>query len=475
MKKKILMAVCALTAATAMTVGLAACNGMSAEEAEKKIATFTSTPTTVNATFNQTYQLKVNIDNPSVKSFEKDIADTVTIQADYTAGNLYYYGKRVAKDNSVVEQLVLKEGETYSYLTTYTAKKTLENEAAAKSKIDELMTSLSKQTAGYVNGGAFVYDGDWVHDYLLMGSGTIKGTESTYFTYKYDKAENDGLKVDIDMKYVGYFTDAGVSEFGTDDTHTGAAATIVTDSNGFITSFNQTLNNHLDMRITSTPWPLDLTGTRSLTASYNGTIEKKTTIDQTLNNPTVTFGSVENVTFNVFDFGSTTDMKKLNTGDSLAIGRKVAVMVTPADGYELGSVKINGEEAYKFGPCYCYDVTEDDYNAELKVEVSVKAKDADAPTTGTIVVDPANVTGCTIQTYDFTYSLNITPDSFKEGTTVAPGHFVAVKVTCESGYSVASVKINGSDAQAINDYYCVTSMPVVAGTTYTVVVTLTQS
>jgi len=44
MKKKMLLAVCAVTAATALTVGFTACGGdgegMSAEDAKKKIVTF---------------------------------------------------------------------------------------------------------------------------------------------------------------------------------------------------------------------------------------------------------------------------------------------------------------------------------------------------------------------------------------------------------------------------------------------------
>ncbi len=477
MKKKLLLAVCAVTAATAMTVGLAACNtGFSAKDAENKIKGFTSTPNTVSATFKQTYELKVNSNDASMKAFEKNIADTVTIEADYTAGNVYYYGKKVAKDNSVVEQLVVKEDNTYYYLTSTTVKKALADEAAAKAKIGELMTSLTKQTTGYVNSSAFVYSSDWVNTYLMLGSNTVKGNEKNYFTYKYDKTEGDGLKVDINMQYVGYYGDTGGTfEFGTDETHKGATASIETDSNGFITSFSQTLNNHLDMRITSTPTPLDLTGTRSLTATYNGAITKKAAADitQTLNNPTVTFGDVENVTYSVYDFASTSDMKKLNSGDSLAVGRKVAVMVGAfEEGYELDTITINGVEAYKFGPCYCYDVTEDDYNVELKVVVKVKSTDPNAPTVGTIVVNP--VESCTVVIADF-YN-NTTKDNV---TTVEIGHFLAVKVTCDSGYELVSVKVNnGTEEKDITSAtygspYCCYSIS--AAGTYTVTVTVKLS
>lgn len=479
MKKKLLLAVCAVTAATAMAVGFTACNndgnkGMSADDAAKKIATFTSSPNTVSATFKQTYELKVNSENEAFKAFEKDIADTVTIEADYTAGNVYYYGKKVAKDNSLVEQLVVKEDNTYYYLTSTTVKKALADEAAAKAKIGELMTSLTKQTTGYVDSGAFVYSADWVNTYLLLGSKTIKGTESNYFTYKYDKTEGDGLKVDIGMQYVGYYGDNGTFEFGTDDTHKGATASIETDSNGYVTSFNQTLSNHLDMRISATPTPLDLSGTRSLTATYNGTITKKAAADitQTLNNPTVTFANPDNATVAVFDMviegGSPTSTTPVTTsGSTVAVDHWIAVKVTPEAGYEVEKVTVGGHDTMTMAGFYCYHVTEDDYNLALKVDAKIKSTDPDAPTTGTIVVTP--VEHATVTTYDFKYGDFTTLST--PSSTVTVGNYVAVKVECETGYEVDSVKVNGTAAQLVNGYYCL-MQSATAGTTYNVVVTL---
>ena len=481
MKTKSLKALMALLIAVVMLVSLVACDptgdgAMSAEDAAKKIEGFTTSPTTIDATFKQTYKLEVNSENASMKAFEKDIADTVTIQADFTAGNLYYYGKRVSKDNSVMEQLVVKEGDSYVAVTTTTVKETLANEAAAKTKIDELMTALSKQTAGYVDSGAFVYGKDWVHTYLMLGSGTVKGSESSYFTYKYSETENSGLKTEIDMKYVGYYGDAGVFEFGTDSTHTGASATIETNDKGYITSFSQTLNNHLDMAIVNPPVPLDLTGTRSITASYNGTITKKATSDiaQTLNKPTVTFADGTNYTVSVTDMVITgqapSSMEPMTSGDEIEIGHWVAVRVTPADGYEVTSVTVGGKATQQIAGYYCYNVKEADYNTELKVAVAVKTAGADENTPGTIVLDPATVEHTTsIKTFDFDYS----SFAFVEGTTVAPGHFVALQIVCETGWIVDTVKVNGNDATFINGYYCYMTA-VVAGEVYTVEVTVAE-
>lgn len=334
------------------------------------------------------------------------------------------------------------------------------------------MKSLTTQTTGYVDSNSFVYSADWVHTYLLLGSGTIKGNESNYFNYKYDTTESDGLKVDIDMQYIGYFGDMGTFEFGTDDTHKGATASIETDSKGYVTSFNQTLNNHLDMRISSTPTPLDLTGTRSLTATYNGTITKKVSADinQTLNNPTVAFENPDNATVAVFDMviegGRPTSTNPVTSGGAVAVGHWIAVKVTPTEGYEVDKVTVGGHDTMTMAGFYCYQVTEDDYNLTLKIDAQTKSTDPNAPKTGTIVITP--VDHATVKAYDYKEGDNSTLGT--PSSTVTVGNFVAVKVECEAGYEVEKVTVNGKDATFLFGYYC--SKANEAGVTYTVVVTL---
>lgn len=488
MKKKILLAVCALTAATAMTVGFTACGddnkGMSAEDAAAKIATFTTSPNTVNATFKQTFKLDVKSENASFKSFAKDIADTVTVNLDYTAGNLYYYGKKVAKDNSVVEQLVVKDGSAYSFLTTTTAKETLADDAAAKKKINELLTSLSKQTVGYVDGDAFTYDADWVHTYLLLGSGSLKGDEKSSFTYAYDAAEGDGLKVGIDMKYVGYYGDAGVFEFGTDATHTGARADIVTDSKGYITSFTQTLNNHLDMNITNPAIPLDLTGTRSLTATYNGTLTKKAASDITQNIPTtseIKVGSVEHATVTTYDFKNGDFSTLSKPSNVVTQGNFVAVKVECEEGYEVKSVKVNGNDTKEINGYHCL-MQPATAGATYNVAVVVAKKGTEAPANVTVNVN--NVEGATVNIKGLKYI----PGNlqYRDGS-VAVGEFVCVQVIPDANHAnyTISVSVNDvSDPTKVVDFtaqwegegklYCF-MQAATAGTTYNVVVTLTAA
>ncbi|MGN0814934.1 MAG: hypothetical protein ACI4MH_06860 [Candidatus Coproplasma sp.] len=478
MNKKILTAIAAVAAITVLGACVVGCNGgetpeesnaLTAQEAAEKIAGFTSSPTTVNATFKQDYELIVNSENASMKAFEKDIDDTVTVQADYTSGNLYYYGKKVAKDNSVTEQLLFKEGDSYYYMTTTTVKTVLESESAARAKIDELMTALTKQTSGYVDSDAFTYGTAWIHDYVLLGSGSIEGTESSYFTYDYEKTEGDGLKITMDLKYVGYYGDAGTFEFSTDATHTGSQATLETDSNGYVLSFSQTLNNHLDMNITNPAVPLDLTGTRSLTATYNGTIDKKTTITQDITPGTINVSSVEHATVATYDFKNGDYSTLANPSSTVSAGNFVAIKVTCDEGYEVSSVTVNGNATQLINGYYCY-MTPAEAGKAYNVAVVVTAQGEEAPTTSAITVN--SVEHATVETYDFKYGDYSTLGT--PSTVVTAGNFVAVKVTCEAGYDVTDVTVNGNATQYINGYYCYMSAAV-AGTTYAVEVTVSQA
>lgn len=428
MKKKTFLAVCAVLASTAMCVGLTACDnsdnngggGLSAEEAATKIAGFTTSPNTVNATFKQTFKLDVNDDREGLDNFRKDVADTVELQIDYTAGNLYYYAKKTTKDNKVTEQLVVKEDTTYSYLTTTTAKQTLADEAAAKTKIDELLSSFTKANSGYIDGKAFVYSANWVHDYILLGSSSITGTEKSYFTYAYDKAEGDGLKIDMDMKYVGYYTDGGSSEIGTDATHTGAKASVTTNSKGYITSFSETMNNHLDMPIAEPPFPLDYTGTRSLTATYDGAITKKAAADiaQNLEPGTITVPTVDHATVVAGDLK--VEGFVFTEGTTVEVGHYVAVKVTPENGYEVSKVTINGREATLMGVYYCIKEMPAESGAVYNVAVVVKKTGEEAPST---VVNINKVEDAEIKLLGLDYSTM----SYRDGA-VEPGEFICVQI-----------------------------------------------
>ncbi len=486
MKKKLLMTTIALGAAAALSLGLAACTEEGGEEVSltddrvaEIIAGYTSSPTTIDATFTQTYTLDVDSDNASFLSYAQDIDDTVTVQADLTSGDLYYYGKKVDKDGEVTEQLLYKDGDTYYYMTTTTAKTALESESAAAEMIDTLMNSLTRQTSGYIDTGAFVYSSSWIHTYILLGSGTLSGTESS-FDYSYELSGESGLSITLNADYIGYYGDAGTFEFGTDETHTGSQITVVTDDDGFVTSFSQTMNNHLDMNITNPAVPLNYEGTRSLTATYGGTITKLTEIDQELTNPVVTFSStITNGAVAVYNIlldesyapSSTTEMA---SGDSIEVGHYIGVRVTPDEGYEVNAVTINGTEiTFYMGGYYCYEVTEADYSTTLAITVTVKVEGSESVAYGTIVLgDIAD--GCTVTTYDFDYSLfsNDFYAAATEGTTVVAGntHYVAFIVVFPDGTSSDdyTITVNGNSVMSFGGgIYCYFSS-VVAGETYTI-------
>lgn len=187
------------------------------------------------------------------------------------------------------------------------------------------------------------------------------------------------------------------------------------------------------------------------------TMKASTPVDTTVG--TIVVNPVANATVETFDFDLST--MGFVPGTEVAPGHYVAVRVNAAEGYKVTSVKVNGVETTDMNGNYCH-MAGVKAGEVYTVDVTVEAEN---PVNGTIVV--TNVPGLIIETYDFNYGTF----AFVPGTEVAPGHFVAVKVTSDVAYThlveVASVKVNGVDATNMNGYYCHMT-PVAAGETYTV-------
>jgi hypothetical protein len=218
-----------------------------------------------------------------------------------------------------------------------------------------------------------------------------------------------------------------------------------------------------------------------LTATYNGTLSKKTTITQTLEAPTVTFASTDNATVAAFDMviegQNPSSVTPMTSGGSISVGHWLALSVSPATGFEIDSVTVGGKATTAIATYYCYQITEADYNNELKVAVSVKSSSGEVVTTGTIVVDPATVDGCTIVTYGLLYDTM----TYTQGTTIEQGQYVVVNVIPDTAHADYTIKVTVNDADTQDftanwtgegNLYCYLKKAV-AGTTYTVKVTLT--
>ncbi|MCD8200882.1 MAG: hypothetical protein LUD47_02305 [Clostridia bacterium] len=490
MKKHILASFAAVVAALGM-IGLAACGGkgdkkpegtLSEEEALAMIETFTDAPSAAEGTFVQDFTLEVDSDNASFKSFAKDLRSVTDFSIKFVPGDVYMYAKKTVTDRAdggtvtVTESILAKEDGVYSYATTTTPVTGLaeQTDAAALGEADRLFKNATTETSGWLDSSVFVYTGyDWVQDYIMLGSSSVQASNARYFTYSYEKNAAEGLNVSIENKYVGYTGDAGVVDVGTDDTYTGGTVRVETDGKGCITSFSQTMNNQIDFNITNPPVPLYYTGTRTLTATYDGEIAKKSLSEvnsetggtEAATSAVTVYENPHCASVETFDFAYP-DYSTLNeTSAVVTAGNYVAVKVVPETGYEVAVVLVNGKDTSYMNGYWCL-MEKAEAGTVYNVAVTVKESGEETGTKGLIVApDATDVAGIAeIKVGDFDLG------TFKtdwETSEVEPGHYVTVEVTCEEGYTLSSVKVNGEKTELFGSQYCYMS-PVVAGAEYVV-------
>ncbi len=460
MKKRILSMIAVVLA---VVMCMTACSsGFTPEKAAEKIAGFTAAPTTVSGTWEQDFQLNVNSDNASFQAFAQDLKATVAFELNLAAGNVYYYAKRTTDAGDSFEEIVVQAEGKYYYKSSTLNPVELASEEAALEKIAASFKAITTEKAGWLDLDAFLYDDTWVSDYIMLGSTNVPTSAGNYFAYTYDKAEEDGLKIDIDAKYVGYTGDSGIVDVGTNDTYTGSKIALVTNAQGHILSATQTMNNYIEFNITNPPIPLQYTGTRTLTAAY-GAVTAKTLDDvaMTATTGTVAISKDANVQkVELFDFNYGT-MNFGETKNSVTEGNFVALAVTCGAGYEVDTVKVNGEDATFMNGYYCHmtPVAAGDY---YEVSIATKAA-AEAPATTKATATVTAAEGITYELYDFDYGTFAFVATEGE---IEQGHYIAIKLA--EGVE-AAVKVDGNDAQFINGYYCY-MQSVVAGQSYAVTI-----
>ncbi len=463
MKKRIVSIIALVLVCVLSTACLTACKEeFTAENAAEMIAGFKTNPTTVSGTWVQDFQLDVNSDNEGFKAFAQDLKATVEFQMDLTAGNVYYYAKRATDAGDAFEEIVAKADGKYYYKSSKLNAVELESEAAAIEKIGAAFKAITTEKAGWLDVNAFLYNDAWVSSYIMLGSTNVPTTEGRNYAYTYAKAD-DGLKIDIDAKYVGYTGDSGIVDVGTNETNTGSKISVTTNAQGHILSFQQTVNNYIEFNITNPPIPLVYTGTRSLTTSY-GAVAPKTldSVAVTATAGTVTVNKDANVLkAELFDFNYGA-MSFAPTKNTVEQGNFIALQISCGAGFEVDTVKVNGVDATNMNGYYCH-MTPVAAGDSYEVVITTK-QTAQGPveTTASVTVEAAE--GITYELYDFDYgTMGFTPSEGK----VEQGHFIAVKITSEGE---VSVKVDGNDAQFINGYYCYMKS-VEAGKSYAVSIT----
>lgn len=494
MKNKYLkwLTVSVLAAVMALSFGLAGCSTeeegggddesgdtITATEAASMIAAFSGGYTTVSATFAQDASMLIDSDDDSFSayaSYECDVDETTAISIDLTEGDVYYYAVKTDADDTKTEQIVaLNEDDgTYYYAETDTAQTALADEDAAVAQISSLLDSITRENMGYIDGDAFVYTGsDWIQAYFLLGTENLTATDS-YFTYSYSKTDSDGLTVDLSAKYVGYYGDSGTFDFGTNDDHTGASLTLTTDSDGRILSFSEEMDNYIELNIVSPAVPLSLTGTKTFSASYNGSISRTTLDDvneEVSDADAATTGTIvvyenENATVTTYDFQLSGYV--FTEGTEVEAGHYVAAKVTPADGYEVAVVLVNGVSASLMNGYYCH-MTAAEAGTTYTISVTLIEEGGTVSETEGYMTVVKSEYG-TVSTYDF--NLSSFSGLSSASSTVTAGNYVAVSVSPADNYKVASVTVNGQETTNYNGYYCY-MVTAVAGAEYVVEVTYT--
>lgn len=433
------------------------------EKAEEIISGFDTTLTgTVKATYAADYVLDVQSESASAKAFAETVKKTVTIEADYTAGGLYLYAGYTAGETKT-EALVYQDAGKYYYVeSTMGDPAALADEAAALAKMDELIIKVSKTKAGWASTESFLYTGAlaYEHRQFLLDSTNVP-VEDMDDTRTFVQNEDKGLTISSTMSYVGYTTDAGVSELSAQtEGKVGSKVTVTTDAAGHVVSFNETYDEaKLEMPI-MTPAPLlTLTGSHSLTAEYGAEITKKATIDHEAAIGTVTYESIKADRKGKIDVYTTvpgvmdpTKWTKVNSGDELKVGDWLCIKVTPAEGNTVKSITYaNSSQTLvppvQAGGFYCFAVVPGAQEIGQNYDGS-----ATIPVTAAVTVKKDSG----VKSYELGYMVPPAYNDITKVTTEVPvGKWLTVKVEVEEGYVVDKVLVGETELQTYGSpYYC---------------------
>ena len=434
------------------------------EKAEEIISGFDTTLTgTVKATYHTDYQLVVtNCSEAMAASFSQDIDRSISVEADFTAGDLYSY---VGYTEGTVknEALVYEDAEKYYFLeSTIGDPIALNSEAEAAAKIDELLKKISYTKAGWLTSDTFLYAGGnaYEHKQFLHDSTNIPLVDMDD-TRKFVQNEDKGLTISNAFSYVGFQTDSGTSELKGEP---GANIEIKTDAKGHVVSFTENYNDPtLEMALGTLKPLLTLKGSNTLTAEYGASLTKKTTIDHEATYGTLEFvdikedrkGKVEVYTCAPF---ATQNMTKVTPTTEIKAGDWICVKATPAGNNKLEAIMINnGAAKYpasaQTGNFHVWEAVP----GVQKLSYNFSGNDA-LPTSELKVVANENVDVVigTCAAMGFQAMETVTA-----GSGLKAGNWVCVLPTAKTGHEVIGVAVNGNimpliPAAGAKGYWCYT-------------------
>ena len=446
---------------------LASCGGgktgedgkqIKAEEANKIIESFSGEP---SGKFQLTYTANYDVDVDSnggsgtLDSFKHKTRDVTKSDVDFTSGDLYLKISKESKDlllsetASKTEALVYKEGSQYFYVTsTMENPVALASEAAAKTKIGELIQSVSYNLGGYITTDTLKYEGNHMYEWREFGlSSTAITPEFCNDPYYYGKLDDGGLVIKTKPEYVGYKTDSGISDFSNKTDNYAADVTVKTDSKGLVTSYLETFNTaSLDFAIMTPAPTVKITGTREFQASYSATFTKLTTIDHKLTLATITWDESNYGDYEVYTCAadSKENKTKITSGTEVKVGDLLAVKVIPAGSNQVKAVTLGTTTAEKDADgFYYFEITEG--NKKLSVNFTGSdTKEEGAWATVSIELGE-HVTALNIGYINYP-DTTILPLDNQNRAPAGPSYYLTFSATFEEGYELDAYTCNGNAA-----------------------------
>lgn len=417
--------------------------------------------TTVSFTYKANYKVDVISEKGGLDSFKQDVADNTSGEIDLTSGSLYLHVLKQTKAGEKSEGLVYKNGEDYYCLTnTMGEAAKLENETKALEKIDELLTKTSYSKAGSMSLSTLLYSGVATYEYTQFGLSSGNIDESYFGENKVLTAlDNGGVKIESSSSYIGYNTDAGVSDFPadkrTDASNEKAGAYVVTTTkDGYVTSYKETMDAALSMPIME-PAPLvTIDGTREFAATYGEAITKLSEIDHSVAKATITIPAPAKGFVQAYVTDKVGgERKAIYDGAEVNVGQYLALKVTPAKKNTIKMVSLNqvSKEAPETDGFYYFEVVD----TASKVNVNYEGSDV----FDSHLVLPTDLQGCQVT------AMTCVPMGF---AAMAPanaekliyGNWLCLQVTAPKGKTLKNVTVNGKNpmipASGAGGFWCYT-------------------
>lgn len=344
-----------------------------------------------NVNFNTTVDAHGGTSNFS--SFLRDVTLKATVELDLGSEKyLKVVSSYVDKDNPTTNfettALLWKDatsGSYYSKVNDENATKVEDSDVLGT--IDTLLKDATTTNAGWLDSGSLLYHVGKTYE---LNNVNLTDTFTTSDIPDPEMSVNDseGLNIVYTPDYVGYKGDQGWFDLLNNDEE--SKAIIITDTDGTVLGFDETIDASLDLPIMTPAPTVNVKGSKKFTCD-NGAPFVKEAGDLTIKT-TASFKESENGTYEVTQFanGDWANMTKINDKDTLDTSKYLGIKPIPNEGYEVDKVLVNDKEtAIVAAGWYCFTPSE----GKNVIEVTFKKKEEAPKTSATVnVTNTAEVT-----------------------------------------------------------------------------------